>query len=147
MSHDINTSNTAPTSATVSPAKLRILLACGVIAGPLFVGVAALQALTRDGFDLSRHRLSRLSLGDLGWIQITNFVVAGLLSTAFAVGMWLVLHPGRAGTWGPILTGVFGAGLAAGGVFVPDPCLGFSPGAPGDARRGTPAKQRWWEGF
>jgi hypothetical protein len=30
MSHDVNTSNAGPTSATVSPAKLRILLACGV---------------------------------------------------------------------------------------------------------------------
>ena len=32
MSHDINTSNAGPISATVSPAKLRILLTCGVIA-------------------------------------------------------------------------------------------------------------------
>jgi hypothetical protein len=65
MRHDINTSNTGAASATVSPAKLRILVAYGVITGPLFVGVAALQALTRDGFDRSRHRLSLLSLGDL----------------------------------------------------------------------------------
>jgi Protein of unknown function (DUF998) len=131
MSHDINRSNTGAPSATVStPAKLKILLACGVIAGPLFVGVAVLQALTRDGFDLSRHPISLLSLGDLGLVQITNFVVAGLLSIAFAVGMWLVIHPGRAGTWGPILTVVFGAGLVVGGVLVTDPSLGFPPGAP-----------------
>jgi Protein of unknown function (DUF998) len=131
MSDDIKTSNTGATRATVStPANLRILLTCGVIAGPLFVGVVALQALTRDGFDLSRHPISLLSLGDLGWIQITNFVVAGLLSIAFAVGMWLLLHPSRAGTWGPILMGVFGTGLVAGGAFVTDPSLAFPPGAP-----------------
>jgi len=65
MSHDVNTSNTGPTSAAVSPAKPRILLACGVIAGPLFVGVAAMRALTRDGLDLSRHCLSLLSLATL----------------------------------------------------------------------------------
>jgi hypothetical protein len=116
MSHDVNTSNAGPTSATVSPAKLRILLACGVIAGQLLVGVAALQALTRDGFGPQPSLPQPAELGDLGWIQVTNFVVPGLLPTAFAVGMWLVLHPRRAGTWGAILRGVFGAGLVAGGV-------------------------------
>jgi hypothetical protein len=39
----------------------RALLASGVVAGPLFVAVALLQALTRDGFDLRRHPLSLLS--------------------------------------------------------------------------------------
>jgi hypothetical protein len=130
MSHDITSRSTARSSATVGKSKVRILLGCGVIAGPLFVGVAAVQVLTRDGFNLARHPLSLLSLGAFGWVQITNFVLAGLLSIAFAVGMWLVLHPGRAGTWGPILTAVFGAGLVAGGVFVTDPSLGFPPGAP-----------------
>jgi hypothetical protein len=139
MSHDINTSNAGPTSATVSPAKLRILLACGVIAGQLFVGVAALRALTRDGFGPQPSLPQPAEPGDLGWIQVTNFVVPGLLPTAFAVRTWLVLHPGRVGTWGAILRGVFGAGLVAGGVFVPDPSLAYPPGAPGDARRSTPA--------
>jgi hypothetical protein len=139
MSHDINTSNAGPTSATVSPAKLRILLACGVIAGQLFVGVAALRALTRDGFGPQPSLPQPAEPGDLGWIQVTNFVVPGLLPTAFAVGTWLILHPGRAGTWGAILRGVFGSGLVAGGVFVPDPSLAYPPGAPGDSRRSTPA--------
>jgi|SRR5215211_4026885 len=72
MSHDVNTSNAGPTSATVSPAKLRILLACGVIAGQLFVGLAALQALTRDGFGPQRSLPQPAELGDLGWIQVTK---------------------------------------------------------------------------
>jgi Protein of unknown function (DUF998) len=130
MSHDITARNTAGSRATVGKPKVKFLLSCGLIAGPLFVGVAALQVFTRDGFHLARHPLSLLSLGAFGWVQITNFILAGLLSIAFAVGMWLVLHPGPAGTWGPILTAVFGAGLVAGGVFVTDPSLGFPPGAP-----------------
>jgi hypothetical protein len=138
MSHDITARNTARSPATFGKPKV-ILLSCGVIAGPLFVGVAALQTLTRDGFDLGRHPLSLLSLGAFGWVQITNFVLAGLLSIAFAVGMWLVLHPRRAGTWGPILTAVFGAGLVVGGVFVTDPSLGFPPGAP----EGTLSDYSW----
>jgi Protein of unknown function (DUF998) len=109
-----------------------VLLACGLLAGPVFVGVAVGQVLLRDGFDLTRHPLSLLSLGELGWIQVTNFVVTGLLSIAFAVGIRRVLHPGRGGTWGPLLVGAFGVGLVLGGIFITDPSLGSHP-----ARRGA----------
>ncbi len=117
----------------------RALLACGVVAGPLFVVVALVQVLVRAGFDIRRHPVSLLSLGDLGWIQITNFVVSGLLAVALAVGMRRVLHPGRGGTWGPLLIGVFGVGLIAGGVFTADPALGFPAGAPA----GIPDQLTW----
>jgi hypothetical protein len=117
----------------------RAMLTGGVIAGPLFVAVVVIQELTRAGFDPKEHPLSLLSLGDLGWIQIANFVVAGLLVTASAVGIRRVLHPGRAGTWGPILFGVYGIGLVWGGVFVADAAFGFPPGTPD----GNPAQMSW----
>jgi hypothetical protein len=120
-------------------AQTRWLLAGGAVAGPLFVIVAAGQVLTIDGFDLGRHPLSLLSAGEHGWIQILNFVVAGVLSVGFAVALHRVLRPGRAGTWGPLLMGVFGVGLVAGGVFVADPALGFPPGAP----QGIPTTMTW----
>ena len=129
----------APGASTATTNGTRALLACGVVAGPLFVVVALVQVLTREGFDLGRHPLSLLSLGDLGWIQIANFVVAGLLSVAFAVGLRRVLHPGRGSTWGPLLLGGYGVGLIAGGVFVADPALGFPPGAPA----GIPDQLSW----
>ncbi|WP_327138784.1 DUF998 domain-containing protein [Nocardia sp. NBC_01327] len=44
----------------------------------------------------TRHLLSALSRGDLGWIQTTNFVVTGLLAAAGAVGARRVLGLGRA---------------------------------------------------
>ena len=118
---------------------MRILLGCGVIAGPLFVGVAAVQVLNRDGFNLARHPLSLLSLGAFGWVQITNFVLAGLLPIAFAVGMWFVLHPGRAGTWGTDPDGCFRGGACSWRRFVTDQSLGFPPGAP----EGTLADYSW----
>jgi len=122
----------------------RALLACGLVAGPLYVVVALLQVLFRDGFDLSRQPLSMLSLGDLGWIQITNFVVGGLLAVGFAVGLRRALGGGRGGTWGPRLLGGYGLGLLAGGVFVPDPALGFPPGTPA----GIPDPATWsWHGL
>ncbi len=48
------------------------LLASGVVAGPLFVGVSLIQAFASEGFDLRRHAISMLSLGELGWIQVTD---------------------------------------------------------------------------
>jgi hypothetical protein len=104
------------------------LLACAVIAGPLWVAVVILQVIIRPGFDMSRHAVSVLSLGDLGWIQITSFIISGALMIAGAIGMRQVLHPGRAGTWGPLLIGLYGLGLISAGIFPPDPMNGFPPG-------------------
>jgi hypothetical protein len=129
----------AETSPTPPAAPPRALLTCGIVAGPVFVIVMAVQALTRNGFDISRHPISLLSLGSLGWIQIVNFIIGGLLSLAFAVGLRRALHPGPAGTWAPPLVGVYGVGLIAGGIFVPDPALGFPPGTPA----GIPEQLSW----
>jgi hypothetical membrane protein len=121
---------TRTTTSTPETASTRRLLTCGVLAGPLFTGVAFVQVLARDGFDLGRHPLSLLSLGDLGWVQTGNFIVGGLLSIAFAVGLRRSPEPGWAGRWGPRLYGGFGLGMVAGGVFPTDPSDGFPPGVP-----------------
>lgn len=119
------------------------LLTAGVIAGPLFVAVALLQAFTREGFSLERHALSQLSLGRLGWIQIANFVLCGVLFLAFAVGVKRALRYGPGRTWAPILVAVFGVSLVIGGVFVADPAFGFPPGTP----EGGLASEHWsWHG-
>jgi hypothetical membrane protein len=120
---------TTATSATTTDLT-RTLLGTGIVAGPLFVGVAAVQAFTRAGFDLRRHPLSLLSLGEYGWIQVTNFIVAGVLSLLFAVGVARCLSTGPGSTWAPRLLALFGAGLVIGGIFTADPALGFPPGAP-----------------
>jgi hypothetical protein len=44
-----------PQPATATKGLLRL----GVVAGPLYVAVSLIQALTRDGFDLTRHAWSR----------------------------------------------------------------------------------------
>ena len=85
------------------------------------------------GFDLMHHDLSLLANGDLGWIQITNLVLTGLLVAAFAVGVRQALYAGRGRTWGPILLGIYGLGLIGAGFFTADPAFGFPPGTPADA--------------
>jgi hypothetical protein len=118
----------------------KTLLVFGIVAGPLFIVMVLIQAFIRQGFDVVRLPLSLLSVGDLGWIQMTNFVVDGLLALACAVGIWQRLHPGRGGTWGPILVSIYGVGLIAAGIFPPDPALGFPPGA---AQSVPSAPQSW----
>lgn len=111
----------------------RRLVALGIIAGPLFLAVALLQVLTRPGFDLSRHAISALSNGDLGWVQVANFIGSGLLIILCAFGLRSALREGRAATGGPILIGAHGLGLVGAGIFTTDPALGFPPGAPAGA--------------
>jgi hypothetical protein len=126
-------------SSDSSPQGVRALLACGVIAGPLFTVVAVIEMLTRPGFDLRRHDLSLLSNGDLGWTLMAAFVVTGLLAIAAAVGMRRVLRSGPGRTWGPILLGIYGLGYVGAGLLVPDPMNGFPPGTP----NGPPSAVTW----
>lgn len=106
----------------------RALLACGALAGPIYVVTALVQGLTREGFDLLRHDVSLLSNGGLGWIQIANFVLTGALVVACAMGVRRVAGPDRRMAWGVALLALYGAGLIGGGVFVADPAAGFPPG-------------------
>ena len=111
----------------------KALLICGLIAGPLYIVVGLVQAFTRPGFNIIRHDLSLLANGDLGWIQITNLVLSGLLVGAFAVGVRRAMRSGRGRTWGPLLLGIYGLGLIGAGFFIADPAFGFPPGTPADA--------------
>jgi len=121
------TANDAPNGKA---AITKYLLAGGAVAGPIYIIVAVVQALTRPGFDLLRHDVSLLSNGDWGWIQIANFWVSGLLVLAGAVGLWRVLRAGTGRFWGPLLVGVYGLGLIGAGIFKADPAAGFPPGTP-----------------
>jgi hypothetical membrane protein len=133
------TTTVATTARSASATTTRSLLACGAVAGPLWAVVSLAQAVTRDGFDLTRHPLSALSNGSLGWLQITNFLVAGALTIAGAAGLRRALRGTRGGTWVPRLVAVSGAGLIAAGVFVMDPADGFPVGTPD----GMPATLSW----
>jgi hypothetical protein len=106
----------------------RALLACGVVAGPLYLAVTMAQVLIRDGFDLKQHRFTLLTAGDLGWIHQANMVGVGALSVLLAVGMSQLLRTGRGSVWGPRLLGLFGAAYIVGGLLTSDPVVGFPPG-------------------
>jgi len=105
------------------------LLRAGAAAAPLYIVVGLAQVLTREGFDVRRHALSLLGNGELGWIQVGNFLLAGVLVIAGAAGVRLLLRGRPWGTWGPVLLALYGVGLIGSGIFVADPGAGFPPGS------------------
>lgn len=103
------------------------LLGWGVVAGPFYLIVGLAQALLVPGFDLSRHALSLLLLGELGWIQAANLCLSGLMVLAAAVG-FARLMPRRANIWAGVFLGLYGLSLFAAAIFPPDPMAGFPIG-------------------
>jgi Protein of unknown function (DUF998) len=98
------------------------------MAGPLFIVVFLIEGAVTPDYHPLRHPVSSLALGPFGWTQTANFVIAGLLTLAFAVG--LMRLPGVRLKVGAILVGVWGVGLLGAGAFVTDPVSGYPPGTP-----------------
>src|SRR4030095_2407494 len=111
-------------------AKAKILLIAGVIAGPLFTSAWIAEGATRANYNPLRHPVSSLALGDYGWVQSSNFIVAGLLMLACSVGLRLVLGSQKGSTWGPLLIAIWAVGLIGAGIFITDPVSGYPLGTP-----------------
>ncbi|HEX4716602.1 MAG TPA: DUF998 domain-containing protein [Ktedonobacteraceae bacterium] len=107
----------------------QLLLACGAIGALLNIVVLLILGATRPGYNAWQIPDSSLELGEGGWIQITNYIVSGVLLLGFAIGLRRVLRTGRGSTWGPILLGIYGLSFIGAGIFVTDPVLGYPPGA------------------
>jgi hypothetical membrane protein len=120
---------TSAQSAGEQPMATRLLLACGVIGSLLNIVVLLILGATRPGYNALLIPDSSLELGEGGWIQITNYIICGVLLLGFAIGLRRVLRTGRGSTWGPILLGLFGLSFIGIGIFVTDPVLGYPPGA------------------
>jgi len=110
--------------------RTKFLLLCGAIAGPFFTGVWFIQGLIRSGYDPMRYAISSLSVGELGWIQIANFLITGSLILAVSVVLRQILQGPSGSVWGPVLIGLVGVGLIGAGLFVSDPLNGYPPGTP-----------------
>jgi len=114
----------------VMPAKTKLLLLCGATAGPLFTVAWILEGATRADYDALRHPISSLSIGELGWTQAATFIVTGLLTLAFSIGLRHALEARGGSTWAPLLIGAVAIGLLGAGIFVTDPLNGYPPGTP-----------------
>lgn len=102
----------------------RSMLGWGVVAGPFYLVFGLILAFTRPGFDLGRDALSLLLLGDNGWLQALNLVLAGLMTVVAAVGLLRTpAWPRAAG----VLVALYGVCLLASAFAPPDaPGIGFT---------------------
>jgi hypothetical protein len=106
---------------TIFSDKRKLGALAGVLAPVIFVGVFTVEGLLREGYDPMRRFVSELSLGPRGWIQISNFVITGILFLLFARGVAAEFKEGKASRWGAILLGLIGFGLLVSGLLVMDP--------------------------
>jgi hypothetical protein len=121
---------TTPVNSSTDYARTTAFLTCGVLVAPVFFGVTIVELLLRPEFDIHKLPISFLSLGSLGWIQDASFAVCGVLALLCALGLRIRLRGQEAGTWGPVLVGLFGLGMIGASLFHPDPSFGFPPGTP-----------------
>lgn len=89
------------------------------IAGPvLFTLTFVGQELARmEEYSPLAEQVSALEAGPNGWIQQLNFVLFGILTMVFAVGLHQGLRPMRLGVIGPALFFVTGIAAIMAGVF------------------------------
>jgi hypothetical protein len=100
----------------------RSVIAAGAVAGIvgpiLFTVTFVVQGLfRREEYDPVAEVVSALEAGPGGWVQQVNFVVFGLLTIAFVVGLHLRLRPTRWGFIGPSLLLLSGMALVWAAVF------------------------------
>ena len=114
------------TEFDTAAAVTRSMLGWGVVAGPFYLIVGLVLAITWEGFDFARHPLSVLMLGDGGWMHTTNLALSGVMVCVAAAGMVRATARGTG-----IGVGIYGLAMVASAVFPPDPMPGFPPGQEG----------------
>ncbi len=93
----------------------------GMLAPIIFVMIFTIEGFLRPGYDIFTMYISELSFGPRGWIQITNFIITGILLLIFTRGITTEFTEGKASRAGPILFAIIGSFLAMSGPLVMDP--------------------------
>ena len=93
----------------------------GILAPAIFVGVFTVEGALRSGYDPLKMYISALSLGNRGWIQISNFLILGSLLFIFTLGLSKEFQTGKASRGGIITLYVISALFFISGPFVMDP--------------------------
>lgn len=99
----------------MSSQKQKIFALCGIIAPILFTILVIIESLLRPGYSQIFNDVSDLGIGPYSIIQNISFIVFGLLSIGFALGLGNKL-PHRAGKVTKWLVIVFGLCIILAGV-------------------------------
>lgn len=118
---DAHTRNQEPAGGRLherSDWSLSLPALAGIVGPVLFTATfLAQEAFRRSEYDPLAEPVSALEAGPNGWIQQVNFVVFGVLTIAFALGLHRGLRPTRAGIAGPALLFLSGIGLLLAATF------------------------------
>ena len=93
----------------------------GSFGSALFVIVFMVEGWLRPGYSTLSTYVSALSLGPRGWVQISNFIVSGILMLVFSRGVANAFKKEKRSQAGPVLLGIVSAGMFLSGPFVMDP--------------------------
>ena len=93
----------------------------GSVGSALFVIVFTVEGWLRPGYNALSTYVSALSLGARGGVQITNFIVSGILMLVFSRGVAVAFRKQKRLQAGPLLLGIVSAGMFLSGPFVMDP--------------------------
>ena len=93
----------------------------GILAPILFVAIFTVEGAFRSGYDPTKMYISALSLGNRGWIQISNFILLGLLLFIFTLGLSKEFQTGKASRGGIITLYIISVLFFISGPFVMDP--------------------------
>jgi hypothetical protein len=92
------------------------------MAGPLiFLSVFLIEGWLRPDYDPLSTFVSALSLGSRGWIQISNFIVFGLLFFVFSRAIAAAFRVDQLSQTGPTLLSIMAVCFFLSGPFVMDP--------------------------
>lgn len=109
------------------PRSLRLRLWYGLMAAGLFHVVAIVEGMLTPGFDASQQSISALSLGRWGCIQMSSFILLGIIIISTVTAWRKVLAGGSGAKAYPVLTFLTGASIICCGLFRQDPAPGYDP--------------------
>jgi hypothetical protein len=101
------------------------LLTCGIIGVFLFIIMFPIQGQLRVAYSPIKFPISSLSIGEFGWIQISNFIIAGSLIFLSSIGFRQATPLLKNSLLTSILIGAVGLGLVGAGIFSTDPLYGY----------------------
>ena len=105
------------------------LAACGLLGPVQFTLAWAALGFVRPDYSHRRQFISELAVAGAPFagVMTSAFLLLGLLSLAFALGLHRGISRGRGSPLGPALIALFGAGSIGSGIFCCDPgCGGHS---------------------
>lgn len=105
----------------MNPKIKKLLGICGALGPLLFVTVFTLEGSLRAGYEPRSMYISALSLGPRGWMQITNFILLGILLFAFTRGLAAEFKGVKSARGGIVLLTIVAALYFISGPFVMDP--------------------------